>query len=240
MSAPTARPRVLTVDDEPQVRELVVRTLEQAGWEVDVADDGETALAKVGASRPDIVLLDVRMPGMGGLELLERLRQDARPPAVVALTALGDYDTFAGLVQGGAAAYLSKPFSPQDLVELCERVLRAVRRPKPVPDERRREPRREIMVGVKVITSPERGPLALGTLANLSRGGAQVDLVTPLELGRQVLVGLHVGLADSPLSFQGQVRWRLGFAHCFTHGIAFAKLAPELEARLKELLAPKQ
>ena len=239
MSADTARPRVLAVDDEPQVCELVGRTLEKAGWEVDVAGDGATALAKVGARRPDIVLLDVRMPGMSGLEVLERLRQQARPPAVVGLTALGDYKTFAGLVQGGAAAYLSKPFSPRDLVELCERVLRAIRRPTPVPDERRREPRRDIMVGVKVVTSPERGPVALGTLSNFSNGGAQVDLITPLELGRQVLVGLHVATAEGPLSFQGQVRWRLGLEHGFAHGIAFASLAPELAARLKELLAAK-
>jgi CheY-like chemotaxis protein len=101
MSAQPGRPRALAVDDEPLVCELVVRALENAGWEVEVADDGVAALAKIAARRPDVVLLDVRMPGIGGLEVLERLRRDARPPAVVALTALGDYDTFAGLVRGG-------------------------------------------------------------------------------------------------------------------------------------------
>jgi len=238
MSADAERPRALAVDDEPLVCELVVRALENAGWEVEVADDGVAALAKIAARRPDVVLLDVRMPGIGGLEVLERLRREARPPAVVALTALGDYDTFAGLVRGGAAAYLPKPFSPGDLVELCDRLLRASRRPLPVPDERRREPRRQIMVGARVITSSERGPVALGTLANLSRGGAQLDLVTPLDLGCQVLVALHVGVAETGLSFQGQVRWRLGLDRGFSHGIAFSSISPELEARLKELLAP--
>ena len=90
-----------------------------------------------------------------------------------------------------------------------------------------------------MVTSSERGPVALGTLANLSSGGAQLDLVTPLELGRQVVVSLHVGAAEATLSFQGQVRWRLGLDRGFSHGIAFAGLTPELEARLKELLAPK-
>jgi CheY-like chemotaxis protein len=170
--------------------------------------------------------------------VLERLRRDARPPAVVALSALGDYDTFAGLVRGGAAAYLPKPFSPGDLVDLCDRLLRAIRRPLPVPDERRREPRRSIMVGARVITASERGPVALGTLANLSRGGAQLDLITPLELACHVLVALHVGAADTALSFEGQVRWRLGLDRGFSHGIAFVRLSPELEARLKQLLAP--
>jgi hypothetical protein len=99
--------------------------------------------------------------------------------------------------------------------------------------------RREIIVGVKVVTAPDRGPVALGTLANFSRGGAQVDLLAPLELGRQVRVSLHVGAANSPLSFQGQVRWRLGVQGGFAHGIAFSSVEPALEARLKELLQPQ-
>lgn len=237
MGTSAALPRVLTVDDEEAVRVLVSRLLSRAGWETDTASDGAAALARIAAKHPDLVVLDVRMPGLDGLQFLQRLREQPEPPAVVAVTALGDYATFAALVRGGAAAYLIKPFEGRDLVDVCERVLRSLRRRPIAPDERRHAPRRDIMVGVKVLSVPERGAVALGELANLSRGGAQVDLVAPLELGSRVRVTLHVGVSETPLSFQGRVCWQLGIARGFAHGVAFSDLSPDLEARLAELVA---
>jgi len=133
-------PRVLAVDDEENVCQLVSRLLSRAGWDTDSAQDGETALAKIAACRPDLVLLDVKMPGLGGLELLGRLREQPEPPAVVAMTGLTDFATFAALVRGGAAAYVAKPFEGRELVDLCDRVLRSLRRHAAGTDERRREP----------------------------------------------------------------------------------------------------
>jgi len=229
-------PRVLAVDDEENVCQLVSRLLSRAGWDTDSAQDGETALAKIAACRPDLVLLDVKMPGLGGLELLGRLREQPEPPAVVAMTGLTDFATFAALVRGGAAAYVAKPFEGRELVDLCDRVLRSLRRHAAGTDERRREPRRDIMVGVRIVSVPERGAVALGALTNLSRGGAQIDLLTSLELGSRVNVALHAGSADVPLSFDGHVRWQLAIERGFAHGIAFADDSSGLEARLAQLL----
>jgi CheY-like chemotaxis protein len=236
MNTPVAAPRLLAVDDEEAICQLVTRLLSRAGWETDYARDGAAALAKIAARRPDVVVLDVMMPGVDGLEFLRRLREQPEPPAVVATTGLADYATFAALVRGGAAAYLAKPFEARELVEVCERVLRSLKRRRGGPDERRQSPRRDIMVGVKVLSVPERGAVALGVLSNLSRGGAQVDLLTPLELGNRVKVALHAGAADTAVSFEGHICWQLALDHGFAHGIAFSAPSAELESQLSELL----
>lgn len=236
MSAGGTAPRILAVDDDESVCQLVSHLLSRAGWDTDSAQDGDAALAKIAARRPDLVLLDVRMPGLGGLDFLRRLREQPEPPAVVALTGLTDFATFAALVRAGAAAYLTKPFEGRELVDVCERVFRSLRRCAGGADERRRDPRRDIMVGVRILSVPERGAVALGGLTNLSRGGAQVDLLTSLELGSRVCVTLHAGSADVALSFEGHVRWQLAIERGFAHGIAFADASPDLEARLAELL----
>ncbi len=105
--------RVLVVDDDPTVAEVLTRYLVRAGYEVETAADGAAALRLALARLPDLVVLDLMLPGIDGLEVCRRLRAVA-PVPVVMLTALGEEtDRIAGL-ELGADDYLSKPFSPRE------------------------------------------------------------------------------------------------------------------------------
>ncbi len=120
---------MLVVDDEPTIAEIVSRYLERAGYRTDVAHDGAQALAHAARGRPDLVVLDLMLPGLDGLEVMQRLREDPTPPGVILLTAKGEEsDRVIGLRQG-ADDYVVKPFSPAELVARVDAVLRRVERP---------------------------------------------------------------------------------------------------------------
>ncbi|WP_435881559.1 response regulator transcription factor [Streptomyces xanthochromogenes] len=126
--------RILVVDDDPTVAEVVTGYLERAGHAVDLAVDGPAALRAAAARRPDLVVLDLMLPGMDGLEVCRRLRATA-PVPVIMLTARGDEDDRILGLEIGADDYVTKPFSPRELVLRVESVLRraraAVARPGP-------------------------------------------------------------------------------------------------------------
>ncbi len=114
---------VLVVDDESMVREVVGRYLRQDGFRVDEAADGPEALRRFAAARPDLVVLDLMLPGLDGLEVCRRIRAQSNVP-IVMLTAKGDEtDTVIGLGVG-ADDYVAKPFSPRELLARVKAVLR--------------------------------------------------------------------------------------------------------------------
>jgi DNA-binding response OmpR family regulator len=117
---------VLVVDDDVMVRDVVGRYLGRAGYRVSVAGDGEEALRIAADSPPDLVVLDLMLPGLPGLEVARMLRQDSAVP-IVMLTALGEEeDRIVGL-ELGADDYITKPFSPRELVLRVASVLRRAR-----------------------------------------------------------------------------------------------------------------
>ena len=108
--------RVLVVDDEENIR-LVLRTLlRKHGYEVEVADNGETALALVESFGPDVILTDVRMPKLGGLDLLATLRAKQSPATVIVMSAYGNVDLALEAMKAGAYDYVGKPFKPDEIV----------------------------------------------------------------------------------------------------------------------------
>jgi DNA-binding response OmpR family regulator len=123
----SSRGSVLVVDDEPTITEVVARYLQRAGYETRVAGDGPNALQLAGAERPDLVVLDLMLPGMDGLEVMRRLRErDPDRISVILLTAKGEAtDRVIGL-RLGADDYVVKPFSPAELVARVDAVLRRV------------------------------------------------------------------------------------------------------------------
>jgi DNA-binding response OmpR family regulator len=126
--------RILVVDDDVTVRDVVRRYLELAGHEVELAGDGEQALRSFAFREPDLVVLDLMLPGIDGLEVCRRLRQASAVP-VVMLTALGEEeDRIAGL-QLGADDYVTKPFSPRELALRVTSVLRRAQPKRPEPGE---------------------------------------------------------------------------------------------------------
>ena len=119
------RGSILVVDDEPTITDVVSRYLERAGYSTRIAGDGAHALRLAGESRPDLVVLDLMMPGMDGLEVMRRLREHERV-SVILLTAKGEHtDRIIGL-RLGADDYVVKPFSPAELVARVDAVLRRV------------------------------------------------------------------------------------------------------------------
>src|SRR6201991_2957423 len=118
------RGSVLVVDDEPTIGEVVSAYLERAGYETRVVVDGYAALESVAERRPDLIVLDLMLPGLDGLEVMARVRQ--RATAIILLTAKGEEsDRVIGL-RLGADDYVVKPFSPAELVERADAVLRRV------------------------------------------------------------------------------------------------------------------
>ncbi|GGO41521.1 DNA-binding response regulator [Streptomyces daqingensis] len=120
---PPPRRRVLVVDDDPTVTEVVAGYLDRSGFTVDRAADGLAALDRAHTAPPDLVVLDLMLPGLDGLKVCRKLREE-RPVPVVMLTARGDEeDRILGL-EVGADDYVTKPFSPRELVLRVESVLR--------------------------------------------------------------------------------------------------------------------
>src|SRR6516165_4273631 len=116
-------PSVLLIDDDRRLHELLLTYLEQNGFNVTGAPDGKRGLSALDAESFDIVLLDVMMPGMDGLEVCRRIRQKSRVP-ILMLTAKGDEtDRVVGL-ELGADDYVPKPFSPRELLARLRAVLR--------------------------------------------------------------------------------------------------------------------
>jgi DNA-binding response OmpR family regulator len=114
------------VDDDPTVAEVVAGYLDRAGYAVDRAGDGPSALARAAAHWPDLVVLDLMLPGMDGLEVCRRIRGHG-PVPVIMLTARGDEDDRILGLEVGADDYVTKPFSPRELVLRVESVLRRTR-----------------------------------------------------------------------------------------------------------------
>ncbi|HEY1694194.1 MAG TPA: sigma-54 dependent transcriptional regulator [Polyangiaceae bacterium] len=108
--------RVLVVDDEENIR-LVLRTLlRKHGYDVELADGGEAALAALEAFDPNVILTDVRMPKMGGLDLLGALKAKQHPATVIVMSAYGNVDLAIEAMKAGAYDYVSKPFKPDEIV----------------------------------------------------------------------------------------------------------------------------
>src|SRR5207302_8280595 len=123
---------VLVVDDEPMVREVLARYLAREGFGVETAEDGESALAAFDRTPPDLVLLDLMLPRIDGLELF-RLMRERGPAAVIMLTAKGEEtDRVVGL-ELGADDYVTKPFSPRGLTARVKAVLRRASGPLDAP-----------------------------------------------------------------------------------------------------------
>src|SRR5436309_2175931 len=130
--AERARAKVLVVEDEPAIADVVSRYLQRAGYRTAVAGTGRDALGRVEAARPDVVVLDLMLPDIDGLEVMRRLRRhDRQRGAIILLTARAEEsDRIVGL-RLGADDYVVKPFSPAELVARVDAVLRRV---EPIPE----------------------------------------------------------------------------------------------------------
>jgi DNA-binding response OmpR family regulator len=126
--------RVLVVDDEKKIRDLLTAYLRADGFEVAEASDGAEALAKIRRAEPDLVILDVMMPGMDGIEVLRELRKTSEVFVMMLTARAEETDKLIGL-SVGADDYLTKPFSPRELVARVKAILRRGRERTMADDE---------------------------------------------------------------------------------------------------------
>ena len=123
MSEANANTRILVADDEKSIRLTIKQALSTQGYDVNVAVDGSTALEKLEESPVDLLLLDIQMPGMDGIEVLQRAMAQQPSLKVIMVSAHGSIDNAVDAMKLGAADYLQKPFTPSELRETVERVL---------------------------------------------------------------------------------------------------------------------
>ena len=121
---------ILIIEDEPDIRELLKRSFEREGYRVHAAADGEAGLREATARRPAVVLLDLMLPGIDGLEVCRMLKSqaDTQQSSVIMLTAKGEESDVVLGLELGADDYVTKPFSPKELVARVRAVLRRAKR----------------------------------------------------------------------------------------------------------------
>ncbi len=118
--------RVLTVEDDERIRQSVKLALEDEGWEVEEAANGEDAIAIFNRAPTDVVLIDIMLPGIDGFELCRNLRRSSDVPIVMVTARIDTHDVVAGL-EAGADDYLTKPFAPKELSARIRALLRRAR-----------------------------------------------------------------------------------------------------------------
>jgi DNA-binding response OmpR family regulator len=154
MTNPGNPTRVLVVDDEPPIRAIVRAFLEREGMTVAEAADGPSAVEQAHGFAPDIVVLDIMLPGFDGLEVLRRVRAFADPLVILLTARTDEIDRIVGL-KVGADDYLTKPFSPGELVARIEALQRR-RRPAPEP------PHDGVMRVADLLVDPARREVTVG------------------------------------------------------------------------------
>ncbi|MEC1715876.1 response regulator transcription factor [Schinkia azotoformans] len=174
--------KILVVDDEPAIITLLQYNLQQSGFEVSSAMDGEAGIKMVMEENPDIMILDLMLPKLDGIEVCKKLREDKIMIPILMLTAKGDeFDKILGL-ELGADDYMTKPFSPREVVARVKAILRR----KPLIDtvENKQSKEGKIQVGdLKIF--PERFEAYIGE--------ERLDL-TPKEFELLVYLSLNKGL----------------------------------------------
>jgi DNA-binding response OmpR family regulator len=163
--------RILVVDDNPKIVEVLQAYLEREDFEVTSAADGPAALEAAAASRPDLALLDVMLPGIDGIELTRRFQRDYDLPVILVTARTDEIDRLIGL-EVGADDYVSKPFSPREVVARVKAVLRRIERAgQPQPNEVLRVGGLEIDLAGRTVTVD-------GAAAELTR--TEFDLIATL------------------------------------------------------------
>ncbi len=114
--------KVLIVDDDRDIVTIVSTILGGRGWDIRAAYNGQEALEAVTLSKPDIILLDIMMPEMNGIEVLKRIKKIDADARIIMITAFGDVESYLDSMELGAYEYINKPFETDELLEMIDRV----------------------------------------------------------------------------------------------------------------------
>ncbi len=179
MTSSVPQHTILVVDDDPRILRLVRSYLEQAGFRVETAQDGPSALQAIRERRPDLVVLDLMLPGLDGLTITREVRADpqvGRTPILMLTARVEDVDRILGL-EMGADDYVTKPFNPREVVARVKAILRRTQEPPGGAEQR----------PLKV------GPLTLDPVAHEVRKDGRRIHLTPSEYDILYLLMRHPG-----------------------------------------------
>jgi two-component system alkaline phosphatase synthesis response regulator PhoP len=199
-------PTILVVDDEPEIVRVVRDYLEHSGFTVQVAADGPAALRAARAHKPDLVVLDLGLPGLDGLDVTRALRREGQLPIIMVTARADESDKLVGL-ELGADDYLTKPFSPKELVARVRAVLR----------------RAEIVATPTDLITAGDVTLDVPRMAVRVRG-TDIEQLTPTEF--QLLVTL--GRAPGRIFTRAQLLDAV-------HGVAFESYERAIDAHVKNI-----
>ena len=196
---------ILVVDDEPKIVKQARDYLEQSGYRVLEAGDGKTAMAQARHERPDLVVLDLNLPGMDGLDVCRALRRESDVPIIMLTARVDETDRLIGL-ELGADDYITKPFSPRELVARVRAVLRRVQG------------------GVRQPGLIRAGDLEIDLHGyRVSRGGEPIHL-TRSEFNLLAVLAQHPGQTFSRAQLLDRV-----------HGVAYEGFDRSIDAHIKNL-----
>jgi len=189
--------QILVAEDDPKQAELIRLYLERDGFDVSVVHDGTAALDRIRANPPGLIVLDVMMPGIDGLEVLRSLGPESAVPVLLLTARSTENDVLLGLYLG-ADDYVTKPFSPRELVARVRTLLRRARSLAPAPTQGQPAADRAVRVG-DVVVEPDRHEVRLcGELVEVTPAEFEILLTLVATPGRvytrrQLLERLHGG-----------------------------------------------
>jgi CheY-like chemotaxis protein len=219
---------VLVVDDEPLVGAMEAAFLEDAGYEVERVTDGQAAIESLRRRCPDLVLLDIVMPGLDGWDVLAFIHTLPDPPRVIVATGLVEVvppDPLGGLVAG----HLFKPFRGDALLKMSEEVLAM---PVLTPRSGARKEARRTYVAEATLLSPTGAPLIKSQLLQVSRGGFRLAATGRLRTGQSVSISFGIPGRDQPIRLRGIVRWR----NAGMMGVETGRITPQDEDVLRRFV----
>lgn len=212
---------ILVIDDDPQCCELVTVILRKADFKVVAASDGPSGIELARATQPVVILLDIVMPGVDGIEVCQQLKQDPvlRHIPVVGITSSDDLTFTRRVFRAGAGFFLPKPFQAATLLRVVDLALARLQQRSQAPC-RRRQPRLASEVPVRCLVGESEGSLreVAGKTGNVSLDGLLLFL--PEKLGQGAVVRLKLDLPDGAIAANGTVMWQgpqapAGFRHGF-------------------------
>jgi DNA-binding response OmpR family regulator len=231
--------RILIVEDDEDLRGLVERVFADEGFAVQTAGDGAEGIERLHAHRPDLLLLDLILPGLDGWAVLAHLRgMDGAPPVVV-MSVRAEYEAIERAARADVAAYIEKPFSVRELLATCLAVIEGQAAVSPgVAADRRRAIRHLVRVPAEVVAHEGRWR-APGQVLDLSTGGARIAMGVPLPPSGDLRLDFALPGFGGRVSVDGHVRWRSPAEAGLAYGVSFVNLDPDDQARLDRMTSTR-